>query len=417
MDRQIEKKKWPPRKTAAAAIAALVLGAAFYSIIFADHSSRLNVERDRVTISTVTRGPFQEYIPVTGTVMPIKTHYLDAIEGGKVDTIYKEAGSMVQAGDRILRLTNTALLIQISNQDAMVVEQRNLLTNTRFSFDQSRNNARQVLIDREYNQRRLKRIFERQQQLYEENLISEDDFQQAQDDYEFAVRRFKLDREAFRNDSMFQVVQLRQLENSIQRLEQNLGIAQKRLEDLVIRAPIDGQLTSLNAEVGESKSQGERLGQIDVLDAFKVEAQIDEHYISRVGIGQRGTFPLAGRDYALVTRKVYPEVTNGSFLVDMEFTGEVPADIRRGQTVRVRLELGDLSEAVMLTRGGFYQRTGGNWAYVMTDDGGEAVKRTIRLGRQNTEVFEVLEGLQPGERVITSSYDNFGDHDKLILNN
>lgn len=417
MDRVIEKKKWPPKKIAWVSGGIVVLLFLIYSIVFGDHSSRLNVEAEKITVSTVSQGPFQEFIPVTGTVMPIKTIYLDAIEGGKVDTVERLAGSYVKQGDVILRLENTQLLIQISNQDALVVEQTNLLTNTSFNLDQNRTRSRQLLIDREYEVRRLKRIFERQKKLYEDDLISEEAFEQSKDDYEFEERRQKLNVEAFKRDSLFQEVQLKQLESSVKRLQDNLRIAQKRLDNLIIRAPIDGQLTSLNAEIGESKAPGERLGQIDVLDGFKVRAAIDEHYIARIEMGQTGQFDFAGNTYTLVTRKIFPEVTNGRFEVDMEFEGETPQDIRRGQTVRIRLELGDLSEATMLARGGFYQKTGGNWVYVVDPSGDFAEKRQIRLGRQNTQVFEVLEGLQPGDKVVTSSYDNYGDIDKLVLKN
>jgi HlyD family secretion protein len=315
----------------------------------------------------------------------------------------------------ILRLENTQLLIQISNQDAMVVEQHNLLTNTRFNLDQNRTRSRQLLIDREYETRRLKRIFERQKKLYEGNLISKEEFEQSKDDYDYELRLQQLNTEAFKRDSIFQEVQLNQAENSLNRLGNNLRIAQKRLDNLIISAPVTGQLTSLNAEIGESKAPGERLGQIDVLDGFKVRAAIDEHYIARIEVGQLGQFDFAGKTYTLVTKKVFPEVQNGRFEVDMEFEGEEPGDIRRGQTVRIRLELGDLTEAVMLARGGFYQKTGGNWVYVVEPAGDLATKRQIRLGRQNTQVFEVLEGLEPGERVVTSSYDNYGDIDKLVL--
>ncbi len=415
MDRKIEKKSWPPRKIATVAAGALFALFVIYNLVFADRSSRLNVETERITVSEVTEGPFQEYIPEQGTVVPIRTVFLDATEGGKVDTIYREAGSFVEAGDLILRLVNTALLIQISNQDAMVVEQRNLLTNTRFNFDQNRTQTRQLLIDREYQIRRLERIFERQKKLYEDNLISREEFEQSEDDFRFERRRQRLSEESFKRDSVFQKIQLQQLGTSLERLEQNLGIARRRLEDLNIRAPISGQLTSLNAEIGEAKSQGQRLGQIDIIDQFKVQVAIDEHYISRISLGQKGRFDFGGQSYELIAKKIYPEVTNGRFEVDMEFVGSAPTGIRRGQTLRIRLELGGLSDAVMLAKGGFYQKSGGNWAYVVDPSGDFAVKRQIRLGRQNSQVYEVLDGLAPGDQVITSTYDHFGDIDKLIL--
>ncbi len=417
MDRPIKKKKWPPRKIAMVSVAAIFVFAVIYNFGWGDHSAKLNVEREKITISTVKEGPFLEYIPVTGTVQPIKTIYLDAIEGGIVDTKFTEAGSFVEKGDKILKLENTSLHLQISNQDAAVVEQRNLLTSTRFQLEQNRLQIRQRLIDQEYDIRRLKRIYERQERLFEKDLISREEYEQSEDDYEYALKRQKLNEESFKRDSIFQEIQIRQLERSLDRLEENLQIARQRLENLTIRAPVSGQLTSLNAEIGESKSQGERLGQIDVLDGFKIRAAIDEHYIARIGLGQTGQFDFAGKTYTLTTKKVYPEVTNGRFEVDMEFEGEAPGDIRRGQTVRIRLELGDLSEALMLSRGGFYQKTGGNWAFVLDETGEVATKHDIRLGRQNPQVFEVLEGLKPGDRVITSSYENFGDVDKLIMKN
>ncbi len=416
MDRKIKKQKWPPKKIAGAAVGGLFVIVVLYNLLLGDHSSKLNVQAEKITISTVSHGPFQEFIPVTGNVLPIKTIYLDAVEGGQVDTIYRKAGSIVKEGDQILRLENTSLHLQISSQDALVAEQRNLLTNTRFTLDQNQTQSRQLLINREYEVRRLHRIYRNQEALFQQTLISKDEFEQSKDDYEFEKKRQDLAVKAFKRDSAFQEIQLRQLEGNVGRLENNLKIARRRLENLTIRAPVSGQLTSLNAEIGESKSQGQRLGQVDVLDGFKVRAAIDEHYIAKIGIGQRGQFDFAGQTYTLVTKIVYPEVTNGRFEVDMEFEGDVP-QVRRGQTVRIRLELGDLEDATMISRGGFYQKTGGNWVYVLTEDGSEAVKRNIRLGRQNTQVFEVLDGLESGERVITSSYDNYGDIDKLIIKN
>lgn len=416
MDRKIKKQKWPPKKIAGAAVGGLFVIVVLYNLLLGDHSSKLNVQAEKITISTVSHGPFQEFIPVTGNVLPIKTIYLDAVEGGQVDTIYRKAGSIVKEGDQILRLENTSLHLQISSQDALVAEQRNLLTNTRFTLDQNQTQSRQLLINREYEVRRLHRIYRNQEALFQQTLISKDEFEQSKDDYEFEQKRQQLAVRAFKRDSSFQEIQLRQLEGNVGRLENNLKIARRRLENLTIRAPVSGQLTSLNAEIGESKSQGQRLGQVDVLDGFKVRAAIDEHYIAKIGMGQRGQFDFAGNTYTLITKIVYPEVTNGRFEVDMEFEGEVP-QVRRGQTVRIRLELGDLEDATMISRGGFYQKTGGNWVYVLTEDGSEAVKRNIRLGRQNTQVFEVLDGLQSGERVITSSYDNYGDIDKLIIKN
>lgn len=415
MDRRIEKKKWPPRKIAMIAAGVLFFSFLLYSFIWGDSSSKLNVNTERITISTVAMGPFQEFIPVTGTVMPIKTIFLDAAEGGKVDTVFKEAGNFVKAGDKILRLANTSLLISISNQDALVVEQGNLLTNTKFNLERNRIQNRQRIIDLQYNIQRLKRQYDRNKQLFEKNLISEAEFEAIEDEYKYQVKLNGLTIESVRSDSLFQEIQVGQLEKSLERLEENLQIARRRLDELVIKAPVTGQLTSLNAEIGESKSQGQRLGQIDVLDGFKVVAAIDEHYLPRVEIGQTGEFDFAGQTYKLKTTKIYPEIRDGRFDVDMEFDGKEPDGIRRGQTVHIRLQFSGLTDQILLSLGGFYQKTGGQWVYVLDPSGDFATKRKIRLGRKNTQVFEVLEGLEPGEKVITSSYDNFGDIDKLIL--
>ncbi|RMF58831.1 MAG: efflux RND transporter periplasmic adaptor subunit [Calditrichaeota bacterium] len=415
MDRKIEKKKWPPKKIAMLAFSGLFFVVLVYNIGFGDRTSKLNVDQRKITISPVTRGPFREFIPVTGTVLPIKTIYLDAVEAGRVDTVFIEAGSFVNRGDKILQLENRTLHIQISSQDAQVVEQRNLLTSTRFNLEQNRITLRQRLIDQAYQIRRLKRLFDRRKELFARKLISEEEFLDTKDEYEYQLQRQELNIESFKQDSIFQEVQMKQLENSLARLEQNLQIARKRLDDLTIRAPISGQLTSLNAEVGQSISQGQRIGQIDKLDGFKVRAGIDEHYLVRIQKGAQGEFDFAGKNYKLVVQKIYPEVRNGRFEVDLEFVGEAPEGIRRGQTLHVRLFLGGLSEAVLIPRGGFYQKTGGQWIYVVDESGAFAVKRKIRLGRQNTQMFEVLDGLTPGERVITSSYDSFGDIEKLIL--
>lgn len=386
-----------------------------YNISFGDRSSKLNVETQKITISEVRRGPFQEFIPVTGNVLPVTTVFLDATEGGRVDTVFIEAGSLVSAGDKILQLENRNLHIQIMSQDALVVEQRNLLTSTRFNMEQNRITLRHRLLDQGYQIQRLKRLFERRQELFKRNLVSAEDFEATKDEYEYQLKTQALNKKSFTQDSIFQEVQIRQLENSLNRLEANLSIARKRLDDLTIRAPISGQLTSLVPEAGQSVAQGERIGQVDNLNAFKVRAAIDEHYLARIGKGQFGEFDFAGETYRIVTERVYPEVLNGRFEVDLEFQGEAPSGIRRGQTLHIRLELGDLSEAILVARGGFYQKTGGQWIYVVNEADGMAAKRKIRLGRQNPQVFEVLEGLEPGEKVVTSSYDSFGDIDKLVL--
>jgi HlyD family secretion protein len=416
MDRVLEKKKWPPKRIAAILGSGVFFLAILFYSLFGDTSSKFRVEEEKITVSTVTRAPFQEFIPVTGNVLPRTTIYLDAVEGGRVEKIFIEAGSMVKKGDRILQLANTNLLLDIMYREALFFEQSNNLRNTRLSMEQSRLNLRQQLVQQEYQLLRLKRQYERGTELHKKGLISQQEFEQTKDEYEYYARQRDLAVESFRQDSLFRDIQIQQLEASLERMQDNLSVAKQKLENLTITAPIAGQLTSLNAEnIGESKSPGERLGQIDVLEGFKVRAGIDEHYLPRINLGQTGEFDFAGSTYELITKKVFPEIRDGRFDVDLEFVSDEPSGIRRGQTLHIRLELGDLAEAVLLPRGGFYQKTGGQWVYVVDKSGSMASKRSIKLGRQNPQAFEVLEGLEPGERVVTSSYDTFGDNDKLVL--
>ena len=415
MDRKIEKKFWTKRRFAYG-IAGLV-GFLFvvYAFVSTTGGSRLNVDVDKITISQVTKAPFQEYIPVEGTILPIQTFYLDAIEGGRVEKRYVEAGSFVKKGDPIVKLANTNLQLDVMYREALTYEQINDAQNRRLSIEQNTIAVKTALANAEYEVESTRLAYQRDSALVLKKLVPFQDYMQSRYAYESWCKQLALAQDNFRQDSILRVAQLTQLEGSVQRLQENLDMTKQNLDNLIIKAPISGQLTSLNAEIGESKSPGERIGQIDVLDNFKVQASIDEFYIARINTGQTGEFDLTGTTYQLKITKVYPEVTNGRFLVDMEFAGTPPTGIRRGQTLQIRLELGDLTEAVLLPRGGFYQKTGGQWVYVVDKSGDFAVKRTIKLGRQNPQMFEVLEGLEPGEEVITSSYDNFGDIDRLVI--
>jgi len=415
MDKKIERKWYQKRQvwwSGGGVLAVIIL---ITLMLTTDSQSRLNIETERITISAVERGPFQVYIPLTGTVMPIRTVYLDAMEGGRVEAVLKEAGSFVNKDDTILHLSNASLLLDIMNREAQLFEQSNNLRNTRLAMQQNALNLEGELLDLKRQLQTSERAFQQNQKLYEKQLISQDQFNDSRDQYDYVTRRQELTLESQKQDSMFRSLQIESLEASVARIQTNLGIVRQNFENLYLRAPVSGQLTSLNAEIGESKMRGERLGQVDILDGFKVRAGVDEHYITRVQIGLKGEFDLAGKTYELAIIRVYPEVRDGRFEVDMEFLGEVPQDIRRGQTAHVRLELSDVTECVLLPRGGFYQSTGGRWAYVLDESGEYAVKREIRLGQQNPRMFEVLEGLQPGDRVVTSSYENFGDVDKLVL--
>ncbi|MBN1164316.1 MAG: efflux RND transporter periplasmic adaptor subunit [Candidatus Krumholzibacteriota bacterium] len=415
MDRKIEKKKWTVKKILYIAGSGLVAILILYGLIFGNRNSKLNVSAERLTVSTVERGEFQEFIPVTGTVIPIRTHYLDAIEGGRVDTVYLEAGSFVNQGDKIIKLVNTNLLMDVMYREAELVRQSNSLRDTRLSMERNSLEIRRQLLEINHSIKRQKRIWDSNAELAENDLISTRELEESRDEYEYLLKSLELALESHRQDSIFRETQIDRLEDDLARMESNLRIVKQNMENLVLKAPVSGHLTSLNAEVGESKARGERLGQIDILDGFMVRVSVDEHYIARINRGQVGTFIFSGEKYRLSIDKVYPEVLNGRFEVDMQFTGDEPEGIRRGQTLRVRLELGDLAEALLLPTGGFYQKTGGRWVYVLDESGRNALKRPIHIGRENTLYYEILDGLEPGEKVITSSYDNYGEADQLIL--
>ena len=415
MDRKIPKNRWTLRNIAGLSGTALIILLILYYLVLGDHRSKLNVESEKITVSEVTRGQFQEFDPVQGTVQPIQTFFLDAVEGGRVDSTFVEAGSFVKQGDRILKLANMNLQLDVLYREALLFEQINNARNTRLAIEQNTLALRGQLTDVTYQIQRLERQDERDTVLLAKGLISKQDFQQVNDEHLYWIQKRALTVDNIRQDSILRHTQIEQLDASVRRMQNNLDLVKRSMDNLVVRAPISGQLTSRNAEIGESKSPGQRLGQIDVLDGFKVLTPIDEFYIARVNPGQKGKTDINGKTYRLTVTKVYPEVRDNKFEVDMLFDGTPPPGIRRGQTLQIRLELGDLAEAVMVPRGGFYQKTGGQWIYVVDGSGAFAVKRPIRLGRQNPQVFEVLDGLQPGEKVVTSSYDNFGDIDKLVL--
>jgi HlyD family secretion protein len=414
MDRRIEKKKWPPKKIALVGGAGLFVLYVIYALA-ANTGSRLNVEAERLTISTVVKGPFQEYIPVNGIVQPIRTFYLDAVEGGRIEEKFVEAGAFVRKGDPILRMGNTNLQLDVMYREALSYEQINNARNTSITIEQNTISVRQEVAEAEFQFQQAARNYVRDSTLAARDLASPMEFKRSQDEYAYWKERKAISLEHSRQDSILRQNQLGQLDASIRRMNANLDLTRKNLENLTLRAPITGQLSSLNGEIGQSKSAGERLGQIDVLDSFKVRVPVDEFYIARVSPGQTGECELAGDTFKLAIRKVFPEVREGRFEVDMEFTGKVPAGLRRGQTLQIRLELGRLEEAVMVPRGGFYQKTGGQWIFVVDPSGDFAVRRPIRLSRQNPQVFEVLDGLAVGERVVTSSYDNFGDAGRLVI--
>jgi HlyD family secretion protein len=414
MDRQIEKKKWPPKKIAMIAGSVIFVGFVVYIFVFGMSKSSLNVKAERLTVSEVKQGPFQEFIPVMGNVLPYY-YYLTAVEGGTVEEIFLEAGTRVEKGDPILRLANTDILINMMWREAELFQQINNLRNTRLEMERYRLQLSQNLAAVENNLQQQRRVFQRYQELIKDDLIAQHEFELAKDQFDYLVKNKELTVESQSKDLEFRQMQVDALEGQVTRMSSNLEIIKGRLENLVVKAPVSGYLTFLDAEIGQSKRAGEDLGQIDTLEGYRIRAGIDEHYIARVEAGRQGEFEFAGQNYDIIVKKKYPNVVDGRFEVDMEFVTETPAGITAGQTYHIKLELGDISEATLLARGGFSQTTGGNWAYVLAPSGDIAIKRRIRLGRQNPDFFEVLEGLEPGEKVITSSYESFGNMERLVL--
>jgi HlyD family secretion protein len=415
MDKQIAKKKLTPRRIAWMAGAALLVILLIYGLTSVGGSSTLRVDADKLTVSEVVRGEFQEFITVPGEVMPIGTFYLDASQGGQVVNVFAEEGTFVSVGDRILQLDNTDLHLDIMYREAQLFEQINNLRNTRLAIEQNSLRLRGELLDMNYNIQNAEREYKQAIELREKNLNSQNEFSQKKDEYDYWLKKKDLTLETQRQDSILRAIQVQQLEASVSRMQANQEVVKQKLENLVIKAPVAGHLTSLNAEVGESKSRGQRLGKIDILEGFKIRAGVDEYYISRIAVGQRAVVKIGGREHRLTIEKVYPEVINGKFEIDMEFENTEPQGIRRGQTVQARLVLGDLSSAVMVSKGGFYSATGGRWVYVLDESGETATKRDITIGRMNPHVYEVLDGLAPGDKVITSSYDTFKEYERLVL--
>lgn len=416
MDKKIAKKKWTLKRIATFGGIALFVLFIAYQFLFADRRSRLKVEKEKITISTVERGVFQEFIPQTGTVEPSRTVYLDAVEGGTVKRVVAESGQMLKKGDVILELSNLNRELTVLQQEASFNESINRARETRLNIMKNDLDQRQQLAAIDNQLAILTPQYNRQKQLYEKKLIAKQDFERTEADYKYNVERKRITYEVYKNDSIDRIRQLRETTLSERRMSLSLEGVGKILDNLVIRAPIDGQLTRPQIDVGQNVNIGQRLGQIDILGSYKVRVEIDELYLPRIQTGLNATTSFAGKDYQLQITYIYPNVANGRFPVDMNFVGETPDGIRRGQSLRLRIELGQSSEELLLPVGGFYKDTGGNWVYVLEDDGNRAVRRNVKLGRKNTEHFEILEGLQPGDQVITSSYENFGNNEVLVLN-
>ncbi|MBC6989058.1 efflux RND transporter periplasmic adaptor subunit [Hymenobacter sp. BT491] len=414
MDVPIQKKTWTLRKLLLSGGVILVLALLAASYFSTAGPSKLNVDPERITISEVTKGSFQEFIPIDGTVMPIKTIYLDATEGGTVKSMLVEDGATLTPGQPIIQLANTDLQLEMVNRETAVFDLMNNLQNTRNLMQQNRIQQLNQFADVEYRLKEAKRIYELNKTLYEQKVISKQEFSESQNNYQYQVRKRLLTQQTLKQDSAAMRQQINQMQESVGRMQSNLALMHKKMDDLTIKAPVAGRITSLNAEIGESISRGQRIGQVDMLNGLKVRANIDEYYISRIFPGQKGEFTLDGKRYELSVKKIYTQINKG-LQVDMEFVGAAPQGIRRGQTLQVRLALSDQTQAVLVPKGGFNQKTGGNWIFKVNESGTKAYKADIRLGRQNPEYYEVLEGLKPGDKVVTSSYEGYEDMGELVL--
>ena len=413
MDKKIKKKKWTLKRISAILFGVVFLTFVVYNFGFGDRRSKLNVDANKSTISTVSKGEFTEFIPQTGTIIPAITVYLDAIEGGTIKNIAAESGSIVQKGDVIMELTNLNRELSVLTQEANLNESINRVRQTRLQLAQNDLSQQQILAEIEYQLSVLKPQYERETEMFKKNLISQQQFERTEEQYRYNQKRKSITYLAYKNDSIARVRQLRELNDSESRMMISLGGVARILDNLIIRAPIGGQVSlSSQWQVGQSVNTTQRMGQVDVVGHYIVRCPIDELYLDRISTGLTATY----RDLRLKISYIYPTITNGRFEVDMDFEGEEPQGIVRGQSMRLRIALGKSSEQILLPVGGFFKDTGGNWAFVISEDGKIAEKQPIRLGRRNTEYYEVTSGLEPGDRVITSSYDNYGDNEVLVLN-
>jgi HlyD family secretion protein len=415
MDRPIPKKKGIQKKHIGFIVLGIAIVILIYMAFFADHTSTYKVEKEKLIIETVTQGQFNDYITVTGVVEPISTVFLDAQEGGRVEDILIEEGSMVKKGDIILRLSNPDLYLNILDSEAQLAEKENFLRNTQIAMDQERIQIKRELLNLKYDIERKDRTYQQNSVLIKDNLCSKEEFLRSKEDLEMAKSSQLLFIERQIQDSIFRSVNVNNMINNLENMRKNLTLVRQRVENLNVRATVDGQLGLLVAEIGKSINRGENMGQINVLTSYKVSAQIDEHYIDRVRTQLTSKLDRNGREFGLTVKRVYPEVRGGTFKIDMIFRDSMPENIRTGQTYYISLELGQPKVSVLVPIGGFFQETGGQWIFVLDPSESFAYRRSITIGRKNPKYYEVLEGLEPGEKVIISGYETFGKNEKLIL--
>ena len=415
MDKAIPKKKGLQKKHFGYIVIGLAIIVLVYMAFFADRTSTYKVEKDKLIIETVTEDQFNDYITVPGTVEPITTVKLDADEGGRVEEKLIEEGSMVKKGDIILRLSNPDLFLNILNSESLLAEKENFLRTTQIEMEQEKLQIKRELVTLKYDIERKARNFQQNETLIKDNLISKEEYLRSKEDLDMANQSKDLYVERQKQDSVFRSVNVETIKKDLQNMRNNLDMVKKRVENLNVRATVDGELGLLSPEIGQSISKGENMVQINVLTSYKVVAQIDEHYIDRVRTQLDATLDRQNNKFNLTVRRVYPEVRNGTFKIDMIFRDSMPDNIRTGQTYYISLQLGQPKRSVLVPIGGFFQETGGQWIFVLDPSESFAIKRNISIGRKNPKYYEVLEGLKPGEKVIVSGYETFGKNEKLIL--
>lgn len=418
MDRPIEKKKGIALAFTSKALPywfGAFMAAFILWLIFRDDASTLRVNEETLTVSDVTAGEFNDYIRLSGQVQPMTTVQLSPRESGIVEEIVIEEGSAVKAGDVIVRLSNDDLDLQILNSEANLAEKENTLRNTMIQMEQQKMNLSLDILQLQTEVQRKKRTFESQQRLLADNLIGKEEFLRAEEDYTLYQKKLEVTLARAEQDSVYRSVQIKQMQESLDNMKLNMQMIRRRKQNLEVKAPIDGVLGLLDINLGQSVGSGAKIGQVNAQGNFKIVAEVDEHYIDRVFSGLEATFERQNETFDAVIRKVFPEVRNGKFKAEFRFSGEQPSNIRTGQTYYLNLQLGQSESGILIPRGTFYQKTGGKWIYVVLPEGGKAVRREIRIGRQNPQFYEVLEGLEAGEKVITSGYDNFGDNEVLIF--
>lgn len=415
MDRIIEPKKGVFKYKKAVLISGIALFIILTIYGLASSGESLKVDGDRLRTSVVSKQRFDDVIALQGRVEPLRSFFLDAIEGGTVQEVYVEAGEQVEKGQALLKLTNTSLMLDFMNRETQIIEQINNLRNTRIQMELNERQLQEQVLDIAFERENMQRQHAIDTSLYSSNVIAKQDYENSLARNQYLERKQVLLEDGYVKNKAFRSLQMERIDQSIEMMERNLQAIRLNLENLTVKAPINGQLTSLNADIGESKQRGENLGRIDVLDGYLIMAQVDEHFLSRVNVGQSAYFTTGGARYELVLSKVYPEVSSNQFEVEFSFKDSIPQDIRRGQGLNLRLALSQSSDAVLIKRGAFYSSSGGKWVFVMNNDATEAYKRNVKLGRQNPDYIEVLEGLEPGETVITSSYDTYSDYEKIQI--